>query len=441
MDSDLVNDTISHDPLLPPAYSRKSAQSPECARRLGSSFIKNAVNTSTNYCTDDSSSQLNCFRTHTSVKTTDIFCIGTPATFDAGESKFQLGCEPASLTKQQKAAGAPKLSNFPSSWYETGPKTILSRHVKLDPTQTIQSTTDSLPKNYTILVRREAPIDNLFHHGMQILSVFLTLDILQLALSPTTNTPFYSPSDIDNTRVVIFDDHPEGPFYDQWHAFAKRPVTRIKDLSAASITEPENIIIPLAGTASGFWQHDWDATPCTESAILQVFSQRMLAFYGVEEDPGPPDRPLVLTFIARTEKRSLIDKEDYIRDLQAAYPDVEINLVNFASLSFAEQLQTVRRTDVLAGVHGAGLTHAIFLPSASAVVEIMPYGFNHKGFRNLAKELGHGYYTSHAKEDKERKDKGWQFDDVVIERERFMELMGAAIKSMYHRGLRDDDVN
>ncbi len=434
--------STSHIPPLPPAYSQTAPKLTDCAERLGPPFLQRASNTSVNYCSDPSSSKLTCFRTHASTKRTDSFCIGTPAVFDGEEMKFKLGCALSDLTEQQVAAGVPDLAQFPSYWYDTGPRLILEKHVKLDPVETVRSEDIGLPKDYTILVRREAPIDNLFHHFMQIFSIFLTLDILQLVLDPVTGNPFFRAEDVENTRVVIFDDHDEGPFYDQWTAFAKRPVMRIEDLHSDPIPAPENIIIPLPGVANPLWQDDWEPKECEESKLLQVFSQRMLSFYDINDKPGLPDRPLVLTFIDRTEKRSLIDKEAYINDLKPSYPDVEINLVNFASLSFAEQLRTIRKTDILAGVHGAGLTHGIFLQPSSTMVEIMPHDFNHKGFRNLAKSLGHRYFTTHAIEHVNyTTSKGWQYDDLFIEQDRFNGLIDTAIKSMYHRGLRNDDVN
>lgn len=434
--------STSHMPPLPPAYSQTPPKLTDCTERLGPPFLQSASNTSVNYCSDASSSKLTCFRTHASTKRTDSFCIGTPAVFDGEEMKFKLGCALSDLTEQQVAAGVPDLAQFPSYWYDTGPRIILEKHVKLDPAETVQSENIGLPKDYSILVRREAPIDNLFHHFMQIFSIFLTLDILQLVLDPVTGNPFFRAEDVENTRVVIFDDHENGPFYDQWTAFAKRPVMRIEDLHFDPIPAPENIIVPLPGVANPLWQDDWEPKECEESKLLQVFSQRMLSFYDINDEPGPPDRPLVLTFIDRTEKRSLIDKEAYINDLKPSYPSMEINLVNFASLSFAEQLRTIRKTDILAGVHGAGLTHGIFLQPSSTMVEIMPHDFNHKGFRNLAKSLGHRYFTTHAIEHANyTTSKGWQYDDVFIEQDRFNGLIDTAIKSMYHRGLRNDDVN
>ena len=431
-------------PSLPTIYSQDVPDSTGCAKQLGTPYLHNASETLVNYCTDASSSSLNCFHTRATTEKIDSFCIGYPSVFENQEKKFQLGCKLRDLTQQQLAKGIPEFSHFPSYWYETGPKAIFERHVKLDPEKIIPSPQEKGPKNYTILVRREgpSPINNPFHHLMQIFSVFLTLDVMQATIDPATGDSFYREEDYQNTQVVIFDEHVDGPFFDQWTLFAKRPVTRINELKPGPSDTVENIIVPLPGSANIFWQDKVIPDSCHDSKLLQVFSQRMLNFYGVNDPPGAPDRPLVLTFIDRTEKRSLVNKETYINDLKVTYPDMKINLVDFASLSFADQLKTVQSTDILVGVHGAGLTHCLFLRSPSALVEILPPGFNHKGFRNMASALGHRYFTTHASEHANyTTPNGWQTDDVYIERERFKGLMDAAIASMYQRGLLNKDVN
>ena len=429
---------------LPFEYSATAAEPTGCAQRYDSLFLESASNTLVNYCSETSSSRLTCFHSNVSEQR-DSFCIGTPASFDAQEKRFSLNCEERELTGAELAAGTPSPADFPIYWYETGPRIIFERYVQFLSPHTPPpplSEPISSPKKFTILVRREERTDNLWHHLMQIFSVFLTLDVLQMTLDPATGQPFFRAGDIEDTRVVICDEHEEGLFYDQWTAFAKRPTMRINDLTPELTRDSEKIIIPLPGSANPFWKGDWVPEPCGESKLLEVFSQRMLGFYNVKGGVRDPGRPLVLTFIDRVEKRSLVNKSAYISKLRLLHPDVKIDLVSFASLPFAEQLETVRKTDILAGVHGAGLTHGIFLPPSSAMVEIMPRSLDHKGFRNLAKRAGHQYFTTHATENaNDTKEPDWHVDNVFIEQHRFNDLMDAAIKSMYHRGQRDDDVN
>lgn len=72
------------------------------------------------------------------------------------------------------------------------------------------------------------------------------------------------------------------------------------------------------------------------------------------------------------------------------------------------------------------------------MVETLPPKLDHKGFRNVASLMDLGYYCAHGDE-APRVQGGWQEEDVYMDKERFMALMDAAIKSMYNKGERDYD--
>jgi len=176
--------------------------------------------------------------------------------------------------------------------------------------------------------------------------------------------------------------------------------------------------------------------------LLSTFSKRVLDFYNIEHEPIRDNRLLVLTFIDRNANRRLLGKERHIQILQSKYPNVKVNLLDLAEYSMSDQVRIASESDILAGVHGAGLTHAIFQRPGSALVEIIPNSFNHKGFRNLAKMRGLQYFGTHASSLSGKIKRGnWQEDDVYLEAETFLELMDVAIKSMYNRGTRNDDIS
>lgn len=75
------------------------------------------------------------------------------------------------------------------------------------------------------------------------------------------------------------------------------------------------------------------------------------------------------------------------------------------------------------------------------MVEILPEGFLHKGFRNLAGAMGHGYVSTHGIQPPGAAEAmTWQTSDVALEEDRFLELIDVAIKSIYNKGLYNFDV-
>lgn len=102
-----------------------------------------------------------------------------------------------------------------------------------------------------------------------------------------------------------------------------------------------------------------------------------------------------MTFIDRAGTRVLLNHQDYFEEIKSSFSHVTIQSVDFAT-TFHEQLKIIRQTDILVGVHGAGLTHGIFLRPRSTMVEILPPDLNYKAFRNIASLLGHTYVRAHA---------------------------------------------
>ncbi|MCJ1381484.1 hypothetical protein MMC17_004595 [Xylographa soralifera] len=352
-----------------------------------------------------------------------------------------MDCRFRKLTQAESTNGIPRFEQFPSYWYETGPRYIFNKYIRTDTTGDTLPASTKHKRLFSILIKCEEKITNLWHSLMEISALYMTLDVLRVTQDQVTGGPFLTAEDVHDTQIVILDDHPDGPYYDMWTLFASKPVIRINKLPTNEILDVNSLIVPLPGASNPLWQGDWKAHSCNHSELLRAFSQRVLKFYSIDTELKNLDSPLLLTFIDRKEKRRLINKDLYIEKLRSKFPAIEIQMVDFAALSFVEQIRIARRTDILVGVHGAGLTHELFLRAGSAVVEIIPHSLAHKGFRNLAKLLGHGYFSSHADDRPTTTVKdAWQTDDVSIEEDRFMTLMEIAVKSMYNRGLPNSDV-
>lgn len=252
-----------------------------------------------------------------------------------------------------------------------------------------------------------------------------------------------------NTQVVVLDDMPVGPFYEMWGLLTSLPVLRKSDLLSMNEIEERTIILPLAGGANPFWEGDWHDLECSTSPLLDVFSARVLDFYKVRKTSSENYRPLVITFIGRREKRRLVGQSGHLQILRLKYPHLQIDCVEPASLRlrFSSYIGLEHRYFV----HGAGLALAIFQRPGSAVVEILPHGLAHKGFRNLAKLRGSKYFGIHALESKperlskrdgdvmvgthrvKHQDEEWQHKDVELSEKQFLELMEQAIESIQDR--------
>lgn len=447
---------------VPAEYTPSASHSGFCDNRFSERYLDYLRGHRASYCLPGSHSNLTCFHSHTAEDgSPDSFCLGWGAALDKTSGRFSLDCPTRGLSENETSRGLVPFEQIRGYWYDTGPRVVFDRFVDLDakappPTGELQQRQAEIgardPPRFYLLLKREGET-NPWHCLMEIWSAWMTFDVLRMAADPLRQQEafFRVPEDVSDTQVVILDDREDGPYLDLWTLFSKRKPVRMEQLLAdpTATTTEAGIIVPLAGASNPLWQNDRVVRDCTSATTLRVFVQRVLGFYGTE-GPGRDRDKIVVTFIDRKSRRQLSDQQSLLAALAAKVPHIEVQAVDLAALPFSEQLGVARETDVLVGVHGAGLTHTMFMrEGVGAVVELQPPELLHNGFRNLAAMMGLNYYRLHGsvgavgsdsqkstarkRSRPERRDP-WHDADVEVEEDRFLEIVGAAIKSLYTKG-------
>lgn len=414
---------------LPQDYVLATEESTFCENRFGIPYLESLRKSATKYCTTDSPSDLTCFHSQTLKGRVDSLCIGQNAIYDPTIDKFRLGCALEMLPESPQPFLIPEYGTFQKYMFETGPRVVMDNWIELD--NALEASGPGTSK-YTILVKREGP-SNIWHGLLEIFSVALTMDILEMSQVASDLRHFFTPLDVLNTQVVLLDDYEEGPLFELWSIFGNRPVRRLKDLT--SETQFENLILPLAGGSNPLWQSNppREGAPCERSALLRTFSRRVLNHYNIQQQPRRGAN-VTVTFIDRSETRVLLNHTSYLDNLQVSFPDITILEVDFARISFKEQLDILQQTDLLVGVHGAGLTNAMFLPPRSTVVELLPAQVDYKAYENLASLSGHSYFSLRCARNLDNSsDVDWHRQHVSLDREAFMDLMTVALKAFYNK--------
>ncbi|KAK5743477.1 hypothetical protein LTR17_002652 [Elasticomyces elasticus] len=411
-------------------YDTVDAGQGPCTERHGIDYIRGFRDSVTEYCDANSTASLICFSYKAHDLRTDSFCAGTLAIYRPSTSRFLLDCRLREANEDDRHNIAHPLANFPPYWSNTGPTAVLRQHVDLDLRNDSGPVRDHLEDRTLFMIQREEPIDNLWHTLMQVMSLSLSLDVLRSTLKPGTSEAMFTTRDMKRSQVVILDAYEDGPFYDLWTMYADMPPVRLSNIAHTVVG---NMVIPLPGGSNPIWEGDWVDLPCNQSVLLKTFSLRVLDFYKVPTDSAT-HTSLTLTMIDRKTTRMLFDQDSLFTALQARFTDVTMRLVDFSQLSFREQLQIARSSDILVGVHGAGLTHAMFLKPSSSIVEILPPTLAYKGFKNMARLCGLSYSSRHgAEHEYPGKTGDWHHDEAFIEEDRFMEVMVEAITSVRAR--------
>ncbi|KAF1824445.1 glycosyltransferase family 61 protein [Dissoconium aciculare CBS 342.82] len=411
-----VDPWITYEPTIHDADPTDS-----CSERFGLGYLRRLGENAVEHCSSNSTSRFSCFSYTTRDDRIDSFCYGSPAMIEDG--RVGLACDARDWDEEPIDGEVQHLESMEEYWYNTGVRPVLNGAVDLHRPD-LPVTSDAPPRTY-LLVQREGTVANLWHTLMQVMSLGLSIDILRNTSDPKTGAAYLSSADLKNTQILITDDHAEGPFWNIWQMYADLPMLRLRNISS-DLTESK-MVIPLPGASNTLWEGDWTELTCERSALLNGFVRRVLNFYHLGDEPAKSPT-LRLTFIDRQGSRKLQHQAVHFSNLQSAFPDVEIQLVDFANITFAEQLQLIRKTDILVGVHGAGLTHEFFLPINSTVVEIQPPDMNHRGFFNMATFLGHEYFrvAGHDFEYEGRKG-DWHDDDIAVDENWLLDAVEAAI--------------
>ncbi|KAJ3213347.1 signal transducing kinase of the PAK [Dinochytrium kinnereticum] len=103
-------------------------------------------------------------------------------------------------------------------------------------------------------------------------------------------------------------------------------------------------------------------------------------------------RRVVLTLILRDGDTRRILNEDELTAMLAKLP-VTLRVVRFGGMSLRDQLRISSESDIMVSMHGAALTHVLFAPARSYLLELFPYRFRKSVFRNLAAISGVRHLT------------------------------------------------
>lgn len=404
-----------------------------CKGRYTTALLEGFREHRAQYCSQVSQSELTCFHIPSAgsifgmslAGSNDSFCIAQRGiSFDIRRQKFALDCDTRQLTRSEASPDIIPLANLNSYQYLTGPKYLLKQWLDLRiapesevlaPGDSSEASQPSGRRNFVLLVKREVD-GNIFHNMNEIMAIMITLDVLRMTPDPTSTSgaALFSHEDIDNTRILILDEHPDGPLFELFSMFStKRPLrvdewiaeARTDDHSKTGAIPVDNIILPLAGAANNLWA-DFIKLDCEDNEMLTVFVRRVFDFFGIPRGrpaahllPGGTDSRLNITLIYRRSSRKLMGLDTFLLEAARARfaEEADVRLVDFAELTLREQIEMSRDSDVLVGMHGAGLTQAMFMEEGrGVVVEIQPDRMCYKGFENLARMGGHAYLAAGA---------------------------------------------
>eukprot|EP01105_Mastigella_eilhardi_P020033 TRINITY_DN4749_c0_g1_i1.p1 TRINITY_DN4749_c0_g1~~TRINITY_DN4749_c0_g1_i1.p1 ORF type:complete len:535 (-),score=106.15 TRINITY_DN4749_c0_g1_i1:43-1617(-) len=212
-------------------------------------------------------------------------------------------------------------------------------------------------------------------------------------------------------RVLLLDTHPPGPYAGFFEALSPGgpPILYGRDLHGKGRVCFKRLITSINGYHSFMLTAaTGDASPCRGSSLLAGVRAAVMELHGlIDARPSSRNGTVHVTLVSRRPyehegfrkssiTRAVTNEDQLAQAVHSELPGVAFAAVDFARLNLREQLETVARTDVLVGMHGAGLMQSVFMSADESehtvVVEIFPtqYGENHRD-RNVARLMNRNY--------------------------------------------------
>ena len=285
------------------------------------------------------------------VKGGEAFKIAVGREVRYGNFKYQRGfwkicCKSGNITKD-----VPKSFNWsPFIEIKTNETAFQKKYADID-----------VVSKFTIAITRE-DYWNLHNFVRHMYNIFLIMTFLNK-----------KPSEIS---ILFLDAHPSYIFDVTWE-YIFGPVSR-----AGRFTGP----VLYRNLVWGFRESDGGLTDfeLKQQAYLEEFRSYFLTLHGLSDFKSLNCRDITITIILRRDhinypmntnghsQRKIFNEAEIVGNLMKAFPFARVQSVLMETLPLCKQLELASTTDILIGMHGAGMTHSIFLPKHAAILEMFP---------------------------------------------------------------------
>lgn len=242
----------------------------------------------------------------------------------------------------------------------------------------------------TYLLPRDEDFENTFHSTADFMNMMLVDLILR-------NGSGRNSSLLQQWQVVLFDRFAEGPYKDliQRALSPQHPLLRHTDYGSEvalfkqlifHLESPAALIFPEVAVP--------DPLTCFSTGLFHEYRKLILTAFNLWKVP-PPEIPFVLLSVRhrtplKNVGRILANEKDVLGVLREGNM-IRLKVVDSAALSFEEQLRSARTSNVIIGVHGAGLMHILFAAEEAVLLEIHPSYRQDRHFRHAARMAGKIY--------------------------------------------------
>ena len=247
----------------------------------------------------------------------------------------------------------------------------------IDTRTTIHSVNfDDVRKSFYLLVVR-VEYANLYHQMTDFYNAFIIMK--------------YFRKTKDKVNILLLDGHPKGSLDSVWSVL-------FNSSSRLSQLKPKTFFYELVwniyGHSSYLLNHFLPDLP-----FVEEFRNFFLESYGWNSTLNSSKlncSKIRIMFLWRKDylahprnpsgriSRQISNTREILRETREYFPNFSIRGMQLDKYSMRHQLFHIINTDILIGMHGAGLTHALFLPAHAGLIELLPYYNSPRGNHFMA---------------------------------------------------------
>lgn len=418
-----VSHSSSHSPSSNTYSTPMTSLEQDCDARYGYHLIDAWRSSRQIWCTSPASS-LVCYPYHQEHKKLDgrgpdMFCEATNFIID-----FSKVSGSPSSHKPQK--GSEYLDFAPGSLVSNCRRTDQYREALFMPHHKRQMrslavetsvTSDIVIDTPTYLLARDEDCENSFHSTADFMNMLLVMRVLNLSA--------------DDMQVVLFDKYPDGPYIDLIkkayspkhdvirHAHYGGKKVMFKRL-VFHLESPAGLIFPKVANPT--------ALRCVSTGLFQTYRKFVLQAFDLFDVPPPPIPSITLSLRHRSQHKNvgrvMANEADVVKVLKEINM-AQLHVVDTGAMSYYEQLKLIRNTNILVGIHGAGLMLIMFAAEEAILVEIHPSYRQDRHFRHAARMTNKIYMPLRATA---RETCVGTSDNVIVPIDEFRKTMDGAVR-------------
>ena len=219
---------------------------------------------------------------------------------------------------------------------------------------------DEVVRKPTIFMKLDDP-GNMFHHFCDFINLFISQHV----------NGSYSFKDEDSVIRDVNMIHWSSSsnlyldtiFGETWKVFTNSHLQQISNFIGKRVCFHDVVFSMPPRNPSALYYNSRFPEGCHTSQLVRAFSKRVLE--GLQVNRRTSDlHEIKVTFLSRSTKFRRVVNEGYLVSAAEKMGNVSVTLIdyNWREMSFLQQLEMTVNTDILIGMHGAGLTHFMFLP-------------------------------------------------------------------------------